>query len=115
MTRAQGEHHEVHGRALPRVGREVAEEHPDIEFDDRIVDNMCMQLVQRPERYDVLVMPNLFGDILCDLGAGMVGGLGLAPGANIGEMIALFEATHGSAPKYAGKNRVNPMAMMLAA
>src|SRR5213080_3107879 len=96
-----------------RVAREVAEENSDIEFDDRIVDNMCMQLVQRPEEYDVLVLPNLYGDIVSDLAAGMVGGLGMAPGANFGEEVAIFEPTHGSAPKYAGQNKVNPMAMML--
>ncbi|MEX0990854.1 MAG: isocitrate/isopropylmalate dehydrogenase family protein [Actinomycetota bacterium] len=96
-----------------QTAREVAEEYPDVSFDDRIVDNMCMQLVQRPEEYDVLVLPNLYGDIVSDLGAGLVGGLGVAPGANIGENVAVFEATHGSAPKYAGQNRVNPMAMML--
>jgi isocitrate dehydrogenase (NAD+) len=96
-----------------RVAREVAEENRDIDFDDRIVDNMCMQLVQRPEEYDVLVLPNLYGDVLSDLCAGMIGGLGLAPGANFGEGIAIFEPTHGSAPKYAGQNKVNPMAMML--
>jgi isocitrate dehydrogenase (NAD+) len=96
-----------------RVAEEVAKEFPQIEFEDRIVDNMTMQLVQKPELYDVMIMPNLFGDILSDLCAGLVGGLGLAPGANIGDEIALFEATHGSAPKYAGKNVANPMAMML--
>ena len=96
-----------------RVAREVAAENADIEFDDRIVDNMCMQLVQRPEEYDVLVLPNLYGDVLSDLGAGMIGGLGVAPGANFGEGIAIFEPTHGSAPKYAGQNKVNPMAQML--
>ncbi|MDQ2960287.1 MAG: isocitrate/isopropylmalate dehydrogenase family protein [Candidatus Dormibacteraeota bacterium] len=96
-----------------RVAREIAEEFPQVEFEDRIVDNMCMQLVQKPELYDVMVMPNLYGDILSDLCAGLVGGLGLAPGANTGDEIALFEATHGSAPKYAGKNVANPMAMML--
>jgi len=95
------------------VAREVAAENDDIEFDDRIVDNMCMQLVQRPEEYDVLVLPNLYGDVLSDLCAGMIGGLGLAPGANFGEGIAIFEPTHGSAPKYAGQNKVNPMAQML--
>src|SRR5215472_2827799 len=95
------------------VGREVARRNPDIEFEDRIVDNMCMQLVLRPREYDVLVLPNLYGDIVSDLGAGMIGGLGLAPGANIGTDGAVFEATHGSAPKYAGQNRVNPMALML--
>jgi isocitrate dehydrogenase (NAD+) len=96
-----------------RVAREVAAENGDIEFDDRIVDNMCMQLVQRPEEYDVLVLPNLYGDVLSDLCAGMIGGLGLAPGANFGEGIAIFEPTHGSAPKYAGQNKVNPMAQLL--
>jgi isocitrate dehydrogenase (NAD+) len=92
---------------------EVAQEYPDIEFEERIVDNMCMQLVQKPELYDVIVLPNLYGDILSDLGAGLVGGLGVAPGANIGTYAALFEPTHGSAPKYAGLNKVNPIAMML--
>jgi isocitrate dehydrogenase (NAD+) len=96
-----------------RVAREVAAENDDIEFDDRIVDNMCMQLVQRPEEYDVLVLPNLYGDVVSDLCAGMIGGLGLAPGGNFGEGIAIFEPTHGSAPKYAGQNKVNPMAQML--
>jgi isocitrate dehydrogenase (NAD+) len=96
-----------------QIAREVAEENADIEFDDRIVDNMCMQLVQRPEEYDVLVLPNLYGDILSDLAAGMIGGLGMAPGANFGEDAAIFEPTHGSAPKYAGQNKVNPIAMML--
>jgi len=98
-----------------RVAGEVATEYPDIEFEDRIVDNMCMQLVQKPELYDVLVLPNLYGDIVSDLVAGLVGGLGVAPGANIGENgVAVFEAIHGSAPKYAGQNKVNPMALMLA-
>ena len=96
-----------------QVAREVAEENADIEFDDRIVDNMCMQLVQRPDEYDVLVLPNLYGDIVSDLAAGMIGGLGMAPGANFGQDAAIFEPTHGSAPKYAGQNKVNPMAMML--
>ena len=95
-----------------RVAEEVAKEFPDMEFEDRIVDNMCMQLVQKPELYDVMVMPNLYGDILSDLCAGLIGGLGLAPGANMGDEIAVFEATHGSAPKYAGQNKANPMAMM---
>jgi isocitrate dehydrogenase (NAD+) len=95
------------------VAREVAEENADVEFDDRIVDNMCMQLVQRPDEYDVLVLPNLYGDIVSDLAAGMIGGLGMAPGANFGEEAAIFEPTHGSAPKYAGQNKVNPMAMLL--
>ncbi len=96
-----------------QVAREVAEEHPEIEFEDRIVDNLSMQMVQRPEEYDVLVLPNLYGDIVSDLCAGLVGGLGVAPGANIGDSVAVFEATHGSAPKYKGQNKVNPMAMML--
>ena len=95
------------------VGREVAQRNPDIEFEDRIVDNMCMQLVLRPQEYDILCCPNLYGDIISDLGAGMIGGLGLAPGANIGTNGAVFEATHGSAPKYTGQNKVNPMAVML--
>ena len=95
------------------VARQVASRNSDIEFEDRIVDNMCMQLVLRPKEYDVLCCPNLYGDIISDLGAGMIGGLGLAPGANIGTNGAVFEATHGSAPKYAGQNRVNPMAVML--
>jgi isocitrate dehydrogenase (NAD+) len=95
------------------VAREVAKDYPDIEFEDRIIDNMCMQLVQKPELYDVLVLPNLYGDVVSDLGAGLIGGLGLAPGANIGEGYALFEATHGSAPKYKGMNKANPMAVML--
>jgi len=94
------------------VALEVAEKNSDIEFEERIVDNMCMQLVQKPELYDVLVLPNLYGDVLSDLGAGLVGGLGVAPGGNIGNGVALFEPTHGSAPKYAGQNKVNPMAMM---
>jgi isocitrate dehydrogenase (NAD+) len=96
-----------------RVAREVAEENDDIEFDDRIVDNMCMQLVQRPDEYDLLVLPNLYGDVLSDLCAGMVGGLGVTPGANYGESVAVFEPTHGSAPKYAGQNKVNPIAELL--
>ena len=96
-----------------RVAREVAAEHPDIEFNDRIVDNMCMQLVQRPEEYDVLVLPNLYGDVLSDLCAGMIGGLGVAPGANYGDSVAVFEPTHGSAPKYTGQNKVNPIAELL--
>ncbi len=95
------------------VSREVAKDYPDIEFEDRIVDNMCMQLVQKPELYDVLVLPNLYGDIVSDLAAGLVGGLGLAPGANIGDEYAVFEATHGSAPKYKGLNKVNPLALIL--
>jgi isocitrate dehydrogenase (NAD+) len=95
-----------------QVAQEVSKEYPDIQFEDRIVDNMCMQLVQKPELYDVLVLPNLYGDILSDLSAGLIGGLGVAPGANIGAEYAVFEPVHGSAPKYAGQNKVNPMAMM---
>jgi isocitrate dehydrogenase (NAD+) len=95
------------------VSREVAKDYPDIEFEDRIVDNMCMQLVQKPELYDVLVLPNLYGDILSDLCAGLVGGLGVAPGANVGEGGAVFEATHGSAPKYKGQYKMNPTALIL--
>jgi isocitrate dehydrogenase (NAD+) len=95
------------------TAREVAQGYPDIQFEDRIVDNLSMQLVQRPEEYDVLVLPNLYGDIVSDLCAGLIGGLGVAPGANIGDHAAVFEATHGSAPKYKGQNKVNPMAMML--
>lgn len=95
------------------VAREVAAQYPDIEFEDRIVDNMCMQLVQKPELYDVIVLPNLYGDIVSDLAAGLIGGLGMAPGGNIGTHGACFEPTHGSAPKYKGLNKVNPMAMML--
>jgi isocitrate dehydrogenase (NAD+) len=95
------------------VARQVAERHPEIEFEDRIVDNLCNQLVSRPEEYDVIVLPNLYGDIVSDLGAGMIGGLGLAPGGNIGTEAAMFEATHGSAPKYKGQNKVNPTAMIL--
>ena len=95
------------------VAREVAKNYPKIEYEERLIDNMCMQLVQKPELYDVLVLPNLYGDILSDLCAGLVGGLGVAPGANIGANGALFEATHGSAPKYKGLNKVNPVAMIL--
>jgi len=95
------------------VSREVARDYTDIEFEDRIVDNMCMQLIQKPELYDVIVLPNLYGDIISDLCAGLVGGLGVAPGANIGEKGAIFEATHGSAPKYKGQNKVNPVALIL--
>jgi len=96
-----------------RVAREVAEEYDDVEFEDRIIDNLCNQLVSRPEEYDVVVLPNLYGDIVSDLGAGLIGGLGMAPGANVGDDYAVFEAVHGSAPKYKGQNKVNPMALML--
>ncbi len=95
------------------VALEVAKEYLDIEFQDTLVDNLTMQLVRRPQQFDVLVAPNLYGDIISDLCAGLVGGLGLAPGANIGDEIAIFEPTHGSAPRYAGQNKVNPIAMML--
>lgn len=95
------------------VARNVAKQYSDIEFEDRIVDNMCMQLVQKPEDYDVLVLPNLYGDIVSDLCAGLIGGLGVAPGANVGDGGMLFEATHGSAPKYKGLNKVNPTAVIL--
>ncbi|MBI3591903.1 MAG: isocitrate/isopropylmalate dehydrogenase family protein, partial [Nitrospirae bacterium] len=95
------------------VSRDVATGYPDIEFEDRIIDNMCMQLVQKPELYDVLVLPNLYGDIVSDLAAGLIGGLGFAPGANLGEEMAVFEPTHGSAPKYKGLNKINPIAMIL--
>jgi len=95
------------------VARKVAEGYPDFEFEDRIIDNLCNQLVSRPEEYDVIVLPNLYGDIVSDLGAGMIGGLGMAPGGNIGDECAVFEATHGSAPKYKGQNKVNPTAMLL--
>jgi isocitrate dehydrogenase (NAD+) len=94
--------------------RKVAQEFQGrIEYEERLVDNMCMQLVQKPELYDVLVLPNLYGDIISDLCAGLVGGLGVAPGANIGEGTAVFEAVHGSAPKYKGMNKVNPTALIL--
>ena len=95
------------------VAREVAKGYPDIEMNEALIDNLCMQLVRRPQEYDIIVAPNLYGDIISDLCAGLVGGLGLAPGANIGLDTALFEPTHGSAPKYTGQNKVNPMAMML--
>jgi isocitrate dehydrogenase (NAD+) len=95
------------------VSRQVAKDFPDIEFEDRIVDNMCMQLVQKPELYDVLVLPNLYGDVISDLAAGLVGGLGVAPGENVGPNGAVFEAVHGTAPKYRGMNKVNPTALIL--
>ena len=95
------------------TARHVAEGYSDIDYQEALVDNMAMQLVQKPENYDVLLLPNLYGDVLSDLCAGLVGGLGVAPGANLGDEIALFEPVHGSAPKYAGQNKVNPMALML--
>jgi isocitrate dehydrogenase (NAD+) len=100
------------GLFLETARQVAAEEYPDVEFEDRIVDNLAMQLVARPDEYDVLVLPNLYGDIISDLCAGLIGGLGVAPGGNIGDEAAVFEATHGSAPKYKGMNKVNPMAMM---
>ena len=96
-----------------KAAAEVAGGYPNIEFEDVIVDNLCMQLVRNPERYDVLVLPNLYGDIVSELCAGLVGGVGVVPSANIGDELAIFEPAHGSAPKYAGKNRVNPFSMML--
>ena len=95
------------------TARKIAEDYRDIEYQEMLVDNMCMQLVQKPENYDILLLPNLYGDVLSDLCAGPVGGLGVAPGANFGDEIGLFEPVHGSAPKYAGQNKVNPMALML--
>ncbi|MEO6058664.1 MAG: isocitrate/isopropylmalate dehydrogenase family protein [Candidatus Limnocylindria bacterium] len=101
------------GLFLESCGQVAAEYVGRVEFDDRIVDNMCMQLVQKPDLYDVLVLPNLYGDIVSDLAAGLVGGLGVAPGANIGEHAAVFEPVHGSAPKYAGQDKANPTALIL--
>ena len=95
------------------TAQDVAAENPDIEFEDRIADNMCMQLVQHPGDYDVIVLPNLYGDIVSDLAAGLIGGLGVAPGANFGLDTAVFEPVHGSAPRYAGLNKVNPIAQLL--
>ncbi len=103
------------GLFLESCAQVAAEYEGRIGFEDRIVDNMCMQLVQKPELYDVLVLPNLYGDIVSDLAAGLVGGLGVAPGANIGEKAAVFEPVHGSAPKYAGQNKANPTALILSA
>jgi len=97
------------------AAREVAKEYSDIEFEDVVVDALCMRLVRNPQQYDIIVLPNLYGDIVSDLCAGLIGGLGIAPGANMGDNMAVFEPTHGSAPRYAGQNKVNPMAMMLSA
>ena len=97
------------------VAREVAKDYPGIEYDEVLVDALCMRLVRDPGQFDILCLPNLYGDIISDLCAGLVGGLGLAPGANIGDSVALFEPTHGSAPKYTGMNKVSPMAQMLSA
>jgi isocitrate dehydrogenase (NAD+) len=98
-----------------QAASQVAQDYPDIKFEDVIVDNLCMQLVRNPQRYDILVLPNLYGDIVSELCAGLIGGIGVAPSANIGEGIAIFEPAHGSAPKYAGENKVNPIATMLSA
>src|SRR4030066_41403 len=95
------------------VAREVAKEYPDIEFEEMVIDALCMRLVRNPQSFDVLVLPNLYGDIVSDLCAGLVGGLGLAPGANIGDEVAVFKPTHGSAPKYTGLNKVNPLSAIL--
>jgi isocitrate dehydrogenase (NAD+) len=95
------------------TAREIAKKYNDLEFNDMLVDATCMELVRKPQTFDVLVLPNLYGDIISDLCAGLVGGMGVAPGANIGDDVAIFEPTHGSAPRYAGQNKVNPMAMML--
>ena len=97
------------------VSRQVARDYPDIEYEEKLVDNMCMQLVQKPQIYDILLLPNLYGDIISDLGAGLIGGLGVAPGANFGEGVAVFEAVHGSAPKYRGMDKVNPTALIMSA
>ncbi len=97
-----------------KVSQQVAKEYAGkVEFEERLIDNMCMQLIQKPQDYDVIVLPNLYGDIISDLCAGLVGGLGVAPGANIGKEYSLFEPTHGSAPKYKGQNKVNPTATIL--
>lgn len=98
-----------------RIGQEIAQEYPDVTFNDRIIDNMCMQLVTRPEEYECIVTTNLFGDILSDLCAGLVGGLGVVPGANIGDDYAVFEAVHGSAPDIAGQGKANPTALIRSA
>jgi isocitrate dehydrogenase (NAD+) len=100
-------------QADPELAGNVTDTNGGIEYNERLIDNMCMQLVQKPELYDVLLTQNLYGDILSDLCAGLVGGLGVAPGANIGSEGAIFEATHGSAPKYKGQNKVNPTALIL--
>ncbi|MDQ4109195.1 MAG: isocitrate/isopropylmalate dehydrogenase family protein [Actinomycetota bacterium] len=97
------------------VARRVAAEYPDVAFDDRIIDALCMQLVQSPERFDVLVLPNLYGDIVSELGAGLIGGTGVAPGGHLGNDAAVFEATHGTAPRLAGRDRANPVGLMLSA
>ena len=98
-----------------KVAQDVARDYPDIELDNRVIDALCMELVIKPETFDGLLLQNLYGDIVSDLGAGLVGGLGVAPGANIGTDCAMFEAVHGSAPDIAGKDIANPMAMILSA
>ena len=95
-----------------KTAMKIAEEYPEFDVEERIIDNLCNQLVSRPEEYDLVILPNLFGDIVSDLAAGMIGGLGVAPGANIGDEYAIFEAVHGSAPKYKGLNKINPTALM---
>ena len=114
--RAQGQHHEDGRRPVPRLacGRSPRE-YPDIVCDDRIVDAACMHLVMNPTQFDVLLLPNLYGDIVSDLCAGLVGGLGVVPAANLGVEIGVFEAVHGSAPDIAGKNVANPTALLLSA
>ena len=97
------------------VARRIAEQYPDVSFDDRIIDALCMQLVSAPERFDVLVLPNLYGDIVAELGAGLIGGRGVAPGAHLGDAVAVFEPTHGTAPRLAGRDRADPVGMMLSA
>ena len=97
------------------VARRVAAEHPQISFEDRIIDALCMQLVQAPERFDTLVLPNFYGDVVSDVAAGLIGGLGVAPGGHVGESAAVFEATHGTAPRLAGTNRANPVGVTLSA
>jgi len=101
------------GGLFQEAAQKVAESYPEIEFEERLIDNMCMQLVKKPNNYDIIVTTNLFGDIISDLTAGLAGGLGIAPGSNIGDELALFEPVHGSAPKYAGKDKVNPVAEIL--
>jgi len=101
------------GGLFQEVSRQIAEQYPEIEFEERLIDNMCMQLVKKPNNYDIIVTTNLFGDIISDLTAGLAGGLGVAPGGNIGDEVALFEPVHGSAPKYAGQDKVNPVAEIL--
>ena len=113
--RAQGQHHEDERRPVPECVRNVAAQYPDIACDDRIVDAACMQLVMNPTQFDVLLLPNLYGDIVSDLCAGLVGGLGVVPGGNLGTEIGVFEAVHGSAPDIAGKSVANPMALLLSA